>query len=39
LVYFSPLWYLVQRKIWQPWECPAFNECMDWLLHTQESVS
>jgi hypothetical protein len=22
LVYFSPFWYVVPRKIWQPWRAP-----------------
>jgi hypothetical protein len=25
LVYFSPFWYVVQRKIWQPWLAAAFS--------------
>jgi hypothetical protein len=28
LVYFSPFWYIVSRKIWQPWFQLAQTYCM-----------
>jgi hypothetical protein len=36
LVYFSPFWYFVPRKIWQPWSLTQFskllaNEALTWL--------
>jgi hypothetical protein len=29
LVYFFPFWYVVQKKIWQPWEAPTIRDHAD----------
>jgi hypothetical protein len=39
LIFFSPFWYVVARKIWQPWTKPSFQAFISCLLPMYVFVS